>query len=375
MLKKPVRIMHVVLALEPGGLENGVVNLANRLNPEEFETSVCCLETSGSFARRLPDSVRVFTLGKKPGLSVSAPFKLAGLIRDVRPQVLHTHGLGPLIYTTAARFFSARVPILHGEHRQLYSHDLAKHIMITRKLLYRGCARVHTVSESLKSNLAELGFNESLITAVPNGVDTAKFRPIEKLSAKLEFGLPADSILVGIVARIRPEKKHLLLIRAFAKLTVPIPELRLLIVGSGPAMPDLLNEISELKISSKVVLAGHRDDTPVCYNAMDLMVLPSEAEGLSNSILESMACGVPVLASNACGNNGVIEHGCNGFLTNACDDRALADCVSDAIKNAGLLAEMSKNARNTVLARWTLDKMAEQYKNLYLDIIRNSKKT
>jgi len=170
----PLRILHVVFSLDAGGMENGVVNVSNALSPEEFEIHACCLARGGEFVRRFPNPERVHVLGKKEGFSLSTVAALSRHIREVSPDLIHTHNLGPLIYTALAR---PSAPILHGEHAELTASELAPHRLFIRRLLYGRARRIHTVSRSLKESLVRHGLPGARIDVVSNGVDTDRFQP------------------------------------------------------------------------------------------------------------------------------------------------------------------------------------------------------
>src|SRR6266496_2359967 len=116
-MKRPLKILHVVFSLEPGGMENGIVNLTRGL-PPEFEAHFCCLERPGAFVERLPNPERVYVLNKAKGFHFSASIQLAKLIKKIKPDLIHSHNLGPLIYSGLSKIFASR-PILHGEHSLL----------------------------------------------------------------------------------------------------------------------------------------------------------------------------------------------------------------------------------------------------------------
>jgi len=203
----PIRILHTVFSLEPGGLENGIVNVANALDPDRFEVSVCCLERRGLFADRLRASVGVAVLEKRPGLSLATCTGLLREIRRRRPHLIHSHNLGPLIYSVVATLGGMAVPILHGEHAELHGHELRPFYLRLRHGLYRFCRTVHSVGKGLDRQLAGLNFAQGKLRVIVNGVDTARFVPvdaIERAAIRVHLGIPEDALVTGIVGRFWP---------------------------------------------------------------------------------------------------------------------------------------------------------------------------
>lgn len=363
-----VRVLHVLDSLAPGGLENGVVNVARRLQGDGFDIHSACLRFRGDFAERMPEPEKVAVMGKTGGFSAKAVMALRRHMKTVRAEVLHSHNLGTLIYAALASLGGRSCPIVHGEHGQVQKQDLTPKRLLQRKWLFRLCHSVHVVSSSVRDNLQELGLDpQKKIVVTPNGVDSARFcPPPDRAAARVTVGLPADATVVGIVGRLVALKRHELLFAAFEKMAPGQPGLHLLVVGDGGADRDrLVAAMKNHPFASRLHWAGHQNDLPKYYQAMDLLAAPSEIEGLSNAVLEAMACAVPVLAHSACGNAEVIEDGKSGFLTDIQDAATLARCLEAPLRDAALLAACGRGARETVLGRYSMEAMADCYRRLY----------
>jgi glycosyltransferase involved in cell wall biosynthesis len=368
----PLSIAHVVFSLEPGGMENGVVNLSNGLEPERFVTTILCLEHGGAFVSRLKPGIRVEAFGRKKGFDRAAVMKLARWLRRERPDVIHTHNLGPLIYALLARMLSGRwsIPVLHGEHGALQGDDLDPRRLKQRRLGYRMASEVHTVSESLRQHLLDHGFTARRITAVINGVDCDRFRPAaDRRAAKEAAGFDGDDFVIGLVGRFIRSKRHELLLEAFRLLAESGPAFdrcRLLLLGDGgPEKDAVLAKIEAHPFSGRIRWAGHQDDTLPYYQAMDVQAMPSASEGLSNALLEGMACGVPALAHPACGASEVIVDGENGLLRAVETPAELAQCLSAIMGEPTLLDALSRAARSAAETRFSLASMVRGYADLY----------
>ena len=369
MLTSPITILHVVDSLEPGGMENGVVNVARLLDPEEFQLRVCCLRSAGEFAARLPGHVTVHALDKRPGFSVGTAFRLARVMAKIKPDILHTHNLGPLIYGSLAKAFGQWPPILHGEHGVLDDEELTPRRMRQRRWLYHGCRRVHTVSESLRQHLVDLGFPATKIEAVVNGVDTQRFAPGDRAAVRRQLGIAVDGLWIGMIGRFTPFKRHALLLDAFAVLARRMNNVRLVIVGGGGAEQENVNRQARASdATARIHLAGFQNDPAPFYQAMDLLVFPSVNEGLSNAVLEAMATGVPVLCHNACGNAEVITPGEDGLIASLGSVEELVAQLEQALSAPTNLTLMGKKARAKVATKFSLAAMAEHYARLYREL-------
>jgi glycosyltransferase involved in cell wall biosynthesis len=365
-----VRVLHVLDSLAPGGLENGVVNVAQRLNGQGFDIHSACLRFRGDFAERMPEPAKVVVMGKTGGFSLKAVLALRKHIRKTQAEVIHSHNLGTLIYAALATLGGLTHPIVHGEHGQVQKQDLTPKRLAQRRWFFRLCHSVHVVSSSVRDNLQELGLDpQKKIVVTPNGVDSERFSPApDRAVAKQELGLPGDAIVVGIVGRLVALKRHEMLFAAFEKLAPQWPSLRLLVVGDGGADRDhIIGLMKAHPYVDRILWAGHQNDLPKYYRAMDLLAAPSEIEGLSNAVLEAMACAVPVLAHSACGNAEVIEDGLTGFLSDIHDANTLAACIESPLKDSALLARCGAGARETVLKRYSMEAMADCYRRLYRD--------
>ncbi len=369
----PVKIAHVVNSLDAGGMENGVVNLACRLPAHHFRTEVWCLEHPGVFAERLPPGVSVRVLGKRGGFT---PAVVAGIRRQVmehQPDVLHTHNLGPLIYTGLARMAGCRTRLLHGEHAELSSDERTFQALMQRRFFFRCADRVHTVSRTLVTDLHAAGLHHPHLMSIVNGVDIAKFSPGTGGSVRDSIGLPQKAFVLGMVGRFGPFKRHRLLLEAFDRLAGGFPGVHLLMVGGGgPEEASVRTRAGVSAHADRIHLAGLQADMPAWYRAMDVLVVPSVNEGLSNAVLEAMACGVPALAHAACGNGEVITHGVDGWLGRFEDAEGLARELRRILDQPALVAECSGRARRKVEAGFSLGKMVDQYAAVYESLARAS---
>lgn len=363
----PIRILHVVISLDAGGMENGIVNLANTL-AGDFTIQVVCLEARGRMAERIeyPGTVRV--LHKPPGFSTKTIWSLTGEIRRFRPHLLHTHNLGPLIYGSLATAFGRTVPILHGEHSQLSPEDLGPRRLAERRIFFRSARQVHTVSQNLVQQLLaqKLGLTPDRIQAVVNGVDTARFLPAASGPARRPLNIPPDAPVIGIVGRFGPHKRHDLLIQAFEAIRARGSPAHLLVIGGGGPEEERVRRLSQTSPEAAAIhLTGFTGHPESLYPAMNLLAIPSVNEGLSNVALEAMACGIPVLSHPSCGSLEVICPDANGVVADLSSADRLARELEALLSTPDRLRAMGDKARRSIAEKFSLDRMARDYADLY----------
>ncbi len=179
-----VTLPQVLNCLEPGGLENGMANVANRLPESEFDVHFCCLEAGGEFVDRLQRAENVVELKRHPGFSIKTVARLVSVIHKVEPDVVHSHNLAPLTYSALATGFGVWKPLLQGEHGVLPGEKGSDKRLKFRGRLYHACKKIHTVSEDLRSWLIGKGHKPSKIVAVVNGVDVERFAPGDRAEAR-----------------------------------------------------------------------------------------------------------------------------------------------------------------------------------------------
>jgi len=369
MNARPV-IAHVVHSLATGGLENGVVNLVNT-GGVRFRHVIICMTTEGALRDRLHSEVEVFALGKKRGHDVRTFVRLVKLLRQIRPSVVHSRNWATFDAVPAARL--ARVPIVvHGEHGRDITDPDGRNAR--RKRVRRALGplvdRFVTVSHDLQRWLIEdVGVPPRKTIAIHNGVDLTRFGQGDRREARARLGLPPDTVVVGTVGRLDPVKDQAGLVRAFAVLHDTHQDTRVLIAGDGPCRGDLAALIVQLGIQDRVHVLGERRDIPMVLAAMDVFVLPSIAEGVSNTVLEAMATGLPVVATDIGGNPELIEDGVTGRLVPRRDHAALAAGIEAYLDDAHLRALHGKASRQRVVEHFALDRMARAYVDLYSGLL------
>lgn len=362
-----MKILHVVHSLGAGGMENGVVNLARGL-AGEFETHVLCISHRGEFAGRL-DAAQVTALGKGEGFSWAAVGQLAAFLLRHRPALIHTHNLGPLLYSALATLGGRWMPIVHGEHSLLTDAETTPTKLRQRRRFYRACRVVHTVAPVVRDQLLALDCVPRRLEVIPNGVDTARYSPGDPAAARAALGLPAEGRYLGIVARFGRHKGHLALIEAFDALARQHLDARLLIVGGGgPMEADVRTAAARCASAARIHFTGLLADPLPAYRALDLLVVPSTNEGMANAALEAMACGVPVLGNTGCGHETIIDSSTDGVLADLRHPAGLAAEIGKLLVDPTRLAALGAHARAKVGASFSIGAMMDAYAALYRSI-------
>lgn len=368
-----IKILHILHSLQIGGLENGVVNLINNLNDNRFEHAICCIDTSGPTAEKLGKPVEIFSLDKGKKRDYLLPFKIAKVIKKIQPDIVHTRNWSAIDGVIGAKLVGIKF-VVHGEHGREAADPTGANIVRkkVRKVLNPWISRFITVSAELKNWLVyDIGIPEKKVMQIINGVDTNRFMPPqEKKLAKKEAGFNPDTHIIGIVGRLDPVKDHETLFRAFSILRNEKNRetLKILVVGTGH-MEKMLRGIAEdLNISENVVFAGDTKDVQRFYRCMDVYVLPSIAEGISNTILEAMSSGLPVIATRTGGSPELVDEGMTGFLFTPGDCKELAGRISFYCDNFSALMEHGFNARIRAEEKFSLSRMIKEYERLYSSV-------
>lgn len=365
-------IAHIVFRFDYGGLENGVVNIINGLPEGRFRHAVVSLTEAGAFRERIKRSdVTFFELHKRPGQDVGMLARLYRLLRQLKPAIVHTRNVGTLESAIIARI--AGVPAcIHGEHGwDTYDPDGNRFSYRVLRLVANPLiTRFMVVSRELEQWLTgRIGIPPRKVQRICNGVDTEKFRPGVPGDRKLvppEFRAP-ELVLVGCVTRFSDIKDPLGLVRAFAA-AWSRPEgqrLRLVMVGDGALLPAARQLATDCGCAGAVWLPGSREDVAPLMREMSLYALPSLREGISNTILEAMATGLPVVASATGGNLELVVDNVTGRLVPTANHAAMADALLAYAKDPEMLSAHGTAARTIAVKDLSLHRMLSEYESLY----------
>lgn len=363
----PVRVMHLVYSFGYGGMEVGVAKLSNAIDPASVAVSICSGKPSDALKYRLRPEVKFFELNRKPGNDPRLIWRLYRLLRRERPHVLHTHGWATLLEgLTAARL--AGVPaVLHGEHGTLELRPLNRRL---QRWGWRRATAIMAVSSRLAERMeSSIGFPADRIRVIRNGVDIVRFTPALREHARASLGAAPDELIVGTAGRLVPVKDQATLLRSWALLRQRGLRFRGVLVGKG-VLRDELESLARALELDNVEFLGNRTDIETVLPGMDVFLLSSVSEGLSNTIQEAMASGVAVVATHVGGADELVVPEQTGLLVPASQPDAMAAAQARLLNDDALRRAMGLAGRARAEQVFALEHMVGHYTNLYLELAR-----
>lgn len=366
-------ICHVIDRLDYGGLENGVVNLINWMPEERYAHAVLCLRGATGFAQRIRKTgVTLLQADKRPGKDPACYLRVNRLLRTLRPWIVHTRNVSTVDMIPSAWLAGVR-RFVHSEHGLDMQEISGGHVRYNR--LRRASRlwvdRYVSVSADLEHWLnVSLGIPPKKIALVYNGVDTQRFKPASRRRAVLPAGFaPDDAFVVGFAGRMAPVKDPLALVQSFIDLVTAMPGLRararLVMVGDGEQRRIIESELDRAGLRGVAWLPGFRDDMTEVYGCLDVFVLPSRREGISNTALEAMACGVPVVATSVGGSPEIVADGVTGRLVAPSDRAALTAALNAYAADPERAARHGAAGRQRVEAAFSPAAMVRGYSAVY----------
>jgi sugar transferase (PEP-CTERM/EpsH1 system associated) len=368
---RPLHVCHAVLRLDVGGLERVVLDLIRESRRQGHRVSVLCVERPGALASAAADlGAQVVSAGKPLGFRPGVVRRVTNLLRGLRPDVVHSHQLGALLYTGPTTRRAGVGAVVHTEHGKHYADCWRLRLM--GRFAARYARRVFAVSDDIRRELRDCGIaSPAKLVHVPNGVEADRFDLAgDPAELRRGFGLPAGGPVIGTVGRLAPLKRQDVLLRGFARLRHPAA--RLLIVGDGPAREELVNLAARLGITDRVVFAGYRERPERALAAMDVFALTSDSEGMPLAVLEAWAAGKPVVATRVGGVPELVADGRNGLLFPAGDEAALARALDQLLTDSARAGSLGRAGRALVRDRYDTRVMADTYVRHYRDLLRSS---
>lgn len=372
---RKIKVLHVLDSLGVGGMERVVIEVVNHLDQSQFDQVVCCVSRPGEAARHLRDGTRCIDLGKGAGADYLAPVKIARIIREEAPDVIHTQSWSG-VDAAMAKLMTGAVRLIHSEHGRNYPRINSEpwKSRVARRCLYHLADAVFAVSSEVRDYYCrETRFPRERMLVIPNGVDLRRIGEAGAGGAREELGIGADDFVVGTVARLEATKDTITLARAFAKLYSRQPEarLKLLIVGDGEQRALIEAFVAERGLNEAAIFTGLRHDAPRLLGAMNVFALSSLSEGMPITALEAMAARLPVVATNVGALPELVEEGVAGFLVEPKDDEALADRLARLYSNPELAKRFGAAARRKVEREYSLELMLRRYADLYWSVASN----
>lgn len=362
---KPVTVLHIIGGGEFGGAEKHILNLAVGLDPSEINLKLCCLHREPFYQIARQAGVQAWALPMQGKFDVGIIKRLTKLIVEQQVDIVHTHGVrANLMGRLAARMVHR--PVMTTVHSLLsmdYPQPLTRFIYT---LIERSTApltqRFITVSESLKTALAEQGVAPEKISVVYNGIDFTRYDMLK--GVRDEAAVPT----VGVIGRLHPVKGQQYFLEAAAKVLADRPDATFVLAGAGADRERLENLAAKLGITDQVQFLGFVEDVPTLLTKLDLVVIPSLAEGFGLIAAEALAMEVPVVATQVGGLPEVVLDHVTGLLVNPADSAALAKGILWMLNHPHEAKDMAQKGREFVQQNFSALAMAERTKRLYLEV-------
>lgn len=356
-----------------GGTERQIATLVAGLDPARYDVHVGCLDFQGEFLddiRRRNVPVSIYPIRRLYGpRAMVAQIRLVRYLRKHRMQVMHSFGFYPNVFAIPAARMAA-VPAVVGSLRDMGDVWTARQ----RRAQRWACALAHHVianANAIRERAIEEGYAARRLSVIHNGLDTARFSAAQDPVAQRDrFGLPRTGPVVGVFSRLNhPIKGIDRFLQAAALLGRRVPEARFLIVGDGPLRAHLEGQARHLGIEGATRFIGAHVDLAGLMPAVTVAVVPSLSEGLSNSLLEAMAAGLPVVATRVGGTPEVVSHGRTGLLVPPGDPRELANAIERLIRDPAFAASCGSAGQADVRERFSLQRMIGRTEALYESLL------
>ena len=369
----------VISDLEFGGAQRQVVELANSMNENHCRIYVVSLADYVPLADSLKNrDARFKFILRRSRFDFSVVFRLARFLREVRADIVHSYLFDATIAARLAGRLARRPVVIDTERNTDYT---LKKIEAVAFRLTRWCNDM-----TIANSRAGAAFNSrvlkqplSIYRVVHNGVDTERFQPRDRSQLRAELGIKPDELIVGMFASFKPQKNHPLLLKAARKALDQGAQFRLLLVGdelykgmsnSVEFKQTIQKTVDDLQLRPHCIFAGTRKDVERYYNVCDITALPSLFEGTPNVALESMASGVPVVATNVSDNSYIVPDGRAGFVVELNDEDAMANRLVRLLKDKALRESVSRSAREWVLEEFSCARLAEKTLAIYREAVQ-----
>ncbi len=371
---KKIKVLHLYQNSQVGGIQLQLVSLFNAYDRDVLTPLFCCLGPKLGIVPEMERlGVEVIALNRvrysrfSPGIIMD----LYRLMKDRGVHVLRTHKYRSNFYGRVAAFL-AGVPVVIASEHNIYQN---KEMRVTRRVVNKAlslvCDRIVAVSEPIRKDIVRYDrVAPSKVIVIRNGVDTAKFKAdVSYSDIRKEFGIGRNEFLIGFVGRLVSNKSLPNLMRAFSALRAKALPVTLLIVGEGSMMEELKSMARQDRVTDSVIFTGIRRDIPDILSALDVFVLPSLNEGLPNALLEAMAMGKAVVASEVAGVPEVVESGVTGLLVPMEDHGAIEKALNRLFQDRGFATRLGRAARDAVEKKHSIRATAAEWHTLYLSLL------
>lgn len=370
-----IRVLHLTTDSRIAGAEKLLIGIGKEFDSKNFETFFCTMKARGVLHERLEKQGNAnFSLNCRSGYDLpQAMIRLGKIMQNCKVDILHTHLFHACVLGQFVARFNNRVIPIMTKH---YSNALYLYGTPLQRLLDRSSSswarHIIAISSGVRKILIDLdGVRQGKITVIHNGIELPSY-PLARenaLRARNEFSIKEYEIVVGTLGSLHPRKGYRYLIEAMKLVFESKDNIKLMMVGEGVLRTELKHLSEELGIEDKVIFTGYREDVNNLLSAMDIVVQPSIEEGFGIAILEAMALGKIVIATNVGGIPEIINNGETGMLVPCANAGALAKAISFIIERPDLSKTIAEKGRKSVEENFNIVKMVRGYENLYKDLL------
>lgn len=362
------KILHVVISMVVGGAERLVYDMVRYPTFSGNRPVVCCMDSIGELGEKLQEEgYKVYCKVRRPGLDFELITWLRDIIRLENANVVHAHQYSPLFYSVPAALLAGRVKVVYTEHGRFYPERKSWKRSLFNPLLALGVDHLVSISEATAQAMATYD-NLPLrrIKVILNGIDCSGMNPeIDKAAKRRALGLSDTCRVIGTAARLNSIKNIQMMLRVLKLVLQSVPDTCLVIAGQGEEEERLKALALELGINDQVKFIGLRFDLPEIYQLFDVFLLTSFSEGISVTLLESMASGVPSVVTDVGGNREVVVGGETGYLLPVDEDIKMVQKISELLDDNDLLIRIGLAAHQRVVREFSVQGMMEAYCRLY----------
>jgi glycosyltransferase involved in cell wall biosynthesis len=369
----PLRVLFAITSIPVGGAETLLVNLVRRMDRRRFQPEICCLKEPGPLGEQLASEMPVYSGFLESKYDLRVVSRLRRLMVRRQTDALVTVGAGDKMFWGRLAAWRARVPVvLSALHSTGWPDGVGT---LNRCLTPLTDGFIAVAKDHGRFLIEEEGFPANKVHVIPNGVDTQRFcpNPVAREAIRHDLRIHADVPVFGIVAALRPEKNHLLFLRAAKLIRQAIPDAMFLLVGDGPQREQIKVAVASAGLHDCVRLLGSRGDIPDLLAAMDVFVLSSRMEANPVSILEAMAAGLPVVATRVGSVFETVHDGRNGYLVQSGDAESIARHCIFLASRPDVAQRMGQLGRQVTEQQWSVDCMVEGYQQLIVEVYQRKR--
>ena len=366
--KKTPKILHVVISMVVGGAERLVYDMVRYPAFAANPPVVCCMDEIGELGEELKEQgYKVYCKGRKPGFDFSMIAWLRAIMRIENVDVVHAHQYSPLVYATPAAFLAGLKKVVYTEHGRFYPERKSWKRSLINPFLALGVNHLVSISGATADAMATYdNLPRRRIQVIHNGISCSGMLPdFDEAVKRCELGLNESCRILGTAARLNTIKNIPMMLRGFKMVLEQVPDCCLVIAGQGEEEELLKVMALDLEIADHVKFIGLRFDLAEIYPLFDVFLLTSFSEGISVTLLESMASGVPAVVTDVGGNCEVTLSGITGYLVPVDNDNLLAERIGELLRNPTLSQEMGAAAQKRVNESFSVQGMMSAYRHIY----------